>query len=220
MIIHRIVELQAKTVIREITDDQSEYEFLENLIEDEKPEFPEFKGYHYLIVTPFRYPLPVPPQFAARFRPPHFHRNCLYACFHLETTIYEYVFHWMSERRHIENLEQETNQRTHFTVAYSDGNAKDVSHKRDVKKIMDRHSYQASHDFILKHPNVSSVHYPSSRDPLQRQCVAVFDIKTLGKNPKNEHALQLTLSKDRERCRVVMPIKLKTFEVKWEDVSC
>src|SRR5512134_2866536 len=55
----RVVEGQHVVSTRKLVDSAAEHEILESLIEEVKPPLPdepEFRGLHYLLVTPFRYP--------------------------------------------------------------------------------------------------------------------------------------------------------------------
>lgn len=219
MIVNRIVELQAHTVIRKITDTQEEYEFLEQLIESKKPRYPNTQ-HHYLIQTPFRYPLPVEPQYSSRFKPPFYTRNCLYAALLYRTSAYEYAYHWMSQRVHIPNLSQEPQARTHFTVTFEDPHLFDLHSNSELKKIMDRQNYGPSHQWIESHPEVSSILYPSSRDPEQGDCVVTFEIVTLGAQPLSERTLHFIYQASEKKCRIQDPLqKEKSWEINWEEVK-
>jgi hypothetical protein len=55
----RVVEAQHVISTRKLVDSAEEQEILESLIDDAKPPLPEgeeFRGLHYLLATPFRYP--------------------------------------------------------------------------------------------------------------------------------------------------------------------
>jgi hypothetical protein len=55
----RVVEAQHVISTRKLVDSAEEQEILERLIDDAKPPLPEgeeFRGLHYLLATPFRYP--------------------------------------------------------------------------------------------------------------------------------------------------------------------
>jgi len=218
MILNRLVELQAHTVIRKITETQAEYEFIENLIESQKPPYPE-SGHHYLIKTPFRYSLPVEPRYSSRFKAPFYTRNCLYAAREYRTSAYEYVYHWLSERIHISGLSQEPQGRTHFTVSFEDPDLFDLTSHPDVGKIMDRRHYGPSHRFMESHPEVNSILYPSCRDPQRGDCVVTFEINTLGKKPLSERSLYLIYEVSQKKCRIEDPLqKEDPLEIFWSDL--
>ena len=66
--IWRAVESQFKvsSPMQKLTDTLAEQELLENILERSKPAFPDdCKGFHYLLVTPFRY---APYPYGSRFR--------------------------------------------------------------------------------------------------------------------------------------------------------
>ena len=57
--VFRVVEAQHISSTRKLVDSEKEHEILEILIERTKPHLSqasEFKGLHYLLFTPFRYP--------------------------------------------------------------------------------------------------------------------------------------------------------------------
>lgn len=219
MILNRIVELQAHTLIRKITDTQEEYEFIEGLIESQKPP-PLPADHHYLIKTPFRYPLPVEPKYAARFRPPFYHRNCFYGAELYRTSAYEFAYHWLKQRVHVAKLSQEPQPRTHFQVDFSDGGCIDVRQYPDIKKIMDRRNYGPSHRFIDSNPDISSILYFSCRDPQQGNCVVTFEINTLGKTPLTERTLNFVYQASQKKCFIQDPLLIEPqLEIAWDEVS-
>ncbi|GEM_PF-1497587 len=246
MILHRIVELQAHTVIRKITDDQEEYEFIEGLIESQKPR-PLNTDHHYLIKTPFRYPLQgarvapsIPPkadgaspsrsrcalgfdlipQYASRFKPPFSLRNCLYGSECYRTSAYEYAYHWLLQRVHIPHLSQEPQPRTHFQITFLDDHCMDLRSHPEIEKLMSRKNYGPSHQFVEAHPEISSLLYPSCRDPQKGNCVVTFEINTLGKEPMAERMLHLMYQASQKKCLVQDPL-LKGAElvIEWREVE-
>lgn len=212
------MELQAHTVIRKLTDNQEEYEFLERLIDSQKPKISESK-HHYLIKTPFRYPLPVKPQHMARFKPPFYHRNNFYGSEHYRTSAYEYAYHWLAERVHITGLSQEPQPRTHFQVRFSDIHCVDLRKHAQIKSIMNRRDYTLSHQWIEANPKISSILYPSCRDPENRNCIVTFEISTLGKQPRQERTLDFIYQASQRMCLIQDPLlKERSLEILWEEV--
>jgi hypothetical protein len=222
MKLNRIVELQAHTVIRKITDTQEEYEFVEGLIESRKPTLPKAK-HHYLIKTPFRYFLPVQPRYASRFKPPFYERNCLYGTREFRTAVYEYGYHWLRQRVHVEGLSHEPQPRTCFKVGFKDTSIKDIRKHPKIKTLMDRDDYGPSHRFVLENPAVSSLLYPSCRDPRKGDCVVTFDINTLGLKPEDERTFHLIYEEKSKRCVFKDPLedpssKKAPISVSWSEV--
>jgi hypothetical protein len=216
--LHRIVEDQASSSpTRTITDTQEEYEFIEALIEGTKPEI-EVTQHHYLIRTQFRYPLPVAAKYAARFRPPFFHRNVFYGCFEGITACYEAAFHWLRERIHVPNLSQTAEPRTHFETDFNDAFAINICGHRDVTQIMDKNDYSRSHRLIESNPNASSIIYPSCRDPQHRNCAAVLDVTTLGTQPQSMENLFFIYSSGAKSCLIEGPT-MSPLEIPWTVVS-
>lgn len=91
----RIVEDQTRSSTRSLVDTVREHEILELILDRHKPKIPIygdelfFKGLHYLLFTPFRYP---PLTHGSRFGG-RFERNLFYASFELHTAIAEKAFH-------------------------------------------------------------------------------------------------------------------------------
>jgi hypothetical protein len=213
--LHRIVEDQAThTPTRSITDTQEEYEFIENLIEGSKPAI-KTAPHHYLIRTQFRYPLPVLPQYAARFRPPYFHKNVFYGSLERPTSFYEAAYHWLRERVHLKGLSQTPEPRTHFTVDFKDPDSSDISTHKDISKIMDKNDYSHSHAFIRKHVGATSLIYPSCRDPQHRKCAAVFELSTLGEKPLSTEPLYFIYDSQRLSCTILGPEVIPTMKIPW-----
>lgn len=91
----RVVEDQTRSSTRSLVDTTKEHAILENILEENKPKLPTygdeaaFKGLHYLLFTPFRYPpLTSGSRFGGRFE-----RNLFYASMELTTAITEKAFH-------------------------------------------------------------------------------------------------------------------------------
>lgn len=218
MKLNRIVELQAHTVIRKVTETQEEYELIENIIESFKPPLPKTK-HHYLIQTPFRYPLPVPPLYAGRFKPPFYERNCFYGTLEFRTVVYEYGYHWLRQRVHVKGLSHEPQPRTHFKVGFRDPRCKDIRRLPKIKEIMDRNDYGPSHRFIREHPGISSALYPSCRDPQRGDCVVTFEIKTLGRAPESEKLLHLIYDPKNRACLIQDPMgTMMPMSIRWDEV--
>lgn len=219
MILNRLVELQAHSVIRKLTDDQAEYEFLEGLVESQKPPLPS-TGHHYLIQTPFRYPLPVSPEYAGRFKPPHHSRNCFFGAGAFVTGAYEYAYHWLAQRVHVTRLSHEPQPRTHFQVEFRDERCFDLRDHPDVSAIMNRRAYDASHRFVAAYPELDSILYPSCRDPNRGDCVVTFEINCLGKDPREERTLHFIYQAAEKKCRLEDPLNAKpTLEIAWHEVN-
>lgn len=224
LLLSRVVEDQSSQTIRHVTDTQEEFDYIENLIESTKSSILA-TNHHYLIKTPFRYFLPIQPRYAARFRPPYSTRNCTYYSREARTTSYEYAFHWLGQRVHILGLSQEAQRRTYIEVEYDDPGCVDIRAHRSIRRIMDRKDYSASHEFISRHPGVSSVCYPSCRDPQKGDCYVIFKIETLGTQVIRQKSLNLIYSSSKKSCLIEEALfddKVDDsirYIVKWDDVS-
>lgn len=91
----RIIEDQLKSFTRKMVDTAEEHAILEKMIEESKPTIitygdeNAFKGLHYLLATPFRYPpLKKGSRFGSRSE-----RNLFYSSLEIETAMSEKAFH-------------------------------------------------------------------------------------------------------------------------------
>jgi hypothetical protein len=176
----RIVESQSRLYAEQATSSYEKALYLESILEQTKPPLPA-EGWHPLIATPFRYPLPVAPPYQARFRPPFFHKNVLYASGEFRTILYEHAFHYLMERVHLQAV-REAGQRTAFTLFITSSPITDLHREKDWKTIMDRRDYAPSHAYIRGHLDTEVLRYPSCRDPQQGDNFAVFDIRALARH--------------------------------------
>lgn len=88
----RVVEAQHVLSTRALVDSDEEYELLEQLIEETKPRLPAepaFRGLHYLLATPFRYP---PLRHGSRFGT-RAERSLWYGAEALETALAEHAYY-------------------------------------------------------------------------------------------------------------------------------
>jgi hypothetical protein len=189
-IVYRIVEHQSKTYEYNATTTPERAQILESLINKTKPD-PYFAEWHDLIATQFRYPLPVLPPYQARFRPPNSMTNVFYASEQIETSQHENAFHFLRFRLGLKKTKK-TGQRTLFSVKVISENLIDITENADIKKIMDPNQYAASHEFIVKHPSIQVIRYPSCRDPEKRHNVAVREIIALEKKLQSEETISFS----------------------------
>lgn len=182
--LNRIVENQANLSSYKATKDEARAQQLELLIELTKPENKHI-NWHPLISTPFRYP---PPHPIGRFRP-RFGKNVFYGACLEETALYEYSYHLMKQRSHL-NVEPETGLRTIFVVDANNAESVDIRNDPSCFSIMNKNNYDPSHEFILQNPGNTFIIYPSCRDPKHRDCVAVMDIKFLERSIKWESTIK------------------------------
>ncbi|WP_141732474.1 RES family NAD+ phosphorylase [Oligoflexus tunisiensis] len=174
-------------------------------------------GYHFLIYTPFRYDPPVPPEYAARFRPPYYTKNVFYGARSLDVSIHEASFYFMRERRHLPTPSGSGEPRTTFTVGVDDAQAVDITKHPDIEKIMDRTDHAASHAYILQNPCDTLV-YPSARF-VGGECVAVFEIKCLEKAPRSAWQYRFQYLKGSDLCVIFNDRDEQSYAIGWGEVS-
>jgi hypothetical protein len=207
--VNRIVEHQASLSSYRATQDEERAIQLELLIEYTKPKIPTL-DWHYLISTPFRYS---PPHPNARFRPPFSRRNVFFGALHTDTAFYEFAYHFMKQRIHL-NADSETGQRTLFSVEANPIAAIRIHEHIDCQKITAKNNYTASHEFIENNPQVTFILYPSCRDPEQRDNAAILDIQHLEKNPKWETSLKFFYDFKKQELTWID----KSLHIRWESL--
>lgn len=222
--VFRVVEAQVKSALLTITDTQEEFEFLEGFVEATKPAYPQeavLGRFHYLIATSFRYPLPVPERYAARFRPPFYNRNVFYASVRPVIAYYEYAYHWLRQRVLLSGLSQSPEPRTQFSVMLHDPKMIDIRQHPHIAKIMDRNLYTDSHQLVRDLKEFDSIQYPSCRDPERGECVAVFNIFRLSQQPEDIRLLHLIYDSKMRACRVESSLGLDEhlpMIISWDSV--
>jgi hypothetical protein len=201
-----------------LSDTNEEFEFLEQFVEDSKPLYPNVAGYDILIQTPFRYKLPVPDRYAARFRPGFFHKNVFYASHEKKTALYESSFHFLKQRHHLSGLSQTPEPRTLFSLGVDTRAAIDIRGYPNVNKIMDRNDYSASHNFVNQNTNLEVLLYPSCRCPNKGLNAAVYEITKLEKKPRSKESLHFIYDSSMQGVRISSGVDLVLF-ILWKDVS-
>lgn len=210
----RIVESQSRLYAQQATSSYEHALYIESLLETTKPSLTG-KGWHPLIATPFRYALPVPEIYRARFRPAFYSKNVLYACREYRTALYEHAFHFLHERIHLNKAIRDRGQRTIFSLSITSPQITDIRTDPNIQKIMDRHDYGPSHEYLLAHPEVQVILYPSCRDPQHGECYAVFDIHCLAPGIGTERTLSYSFEPDKKAV-IWMDDSL---QIKWDEVS-
>lgn len=217
-IFNRCVESQSHAPLRSLTDTNEEYEFLEQFVEDSKPPYPGHQGYDVLIQTPFRYKLPVPDRYAARFRPSFFNKNVFYASAEKSTSLYETSYHFLRQRQHISDLSQTPEPRTLFTVGINLKTSFDVRTDADIERIMARDDYSASHAFVRNNPHIDVFLYPSCRCPKKGTNAAVLEITRIEKKPRSKELLHFVYDQGKKGVRIFSGQELILF-ILWKEVS-
>lgn len=194
--LYRVVQSQmASRFSQKATYSNAHAKALDQLLEDTKPAKIDSR-WDILIATQFRYPTPVNPAYAARFRPPHFHRNVWYGSFEKETAFYESSYHFMKQRVHLEDHE-ETGLRTAFVSECEVSRVWDICNDSNVLEIMDRRSLEKSYEIAKKAESYTGILYPSCRDPKNRRCVAMFELSSFAKEIKNEWVVLFNYEKNK-----------------------
>lgn len=204
----RIVEKQINLSSYRATKNEERAQQLEALIELTKPAN-NFQNWHPLISTPFRYS---PPNPLARFRP-RYGKNVFYASYLEETALYEFSFHFMKQRLHL-NIKTETGMRTIFVVNADEKDSVEIKNYPQWDAIMDKKDYSTSHEFIAQNPTISFIIYPSCRDPKNRNNAAVLEINHLEKMPKWESTVKYFYDNKKQRITWIdYDLRIKLDEV-------
>jgi hypothetical protein len=197
-----MVEVEANSQSRLLTETQEEYEFLERYIDGGKPPYPS-GGHHFLIRTPFRYEAPTPPEYAGRFKEPLSNPKGFYGSMAPRTVFHEVAYHWLRERLHLPSPSQTPEPRTLFSVHFQDEQAFDVSDESNLADLTSRTDLGASWEFARRHPELKSIVYPSCRCSDRGLNVFTRDLATLGHNPGALVPFVLILRSGERSCYIV-----------------
>lgn len=205
---YRIVESQSQIYSYLTTSSAENAEYIESFLEETKPARPNDE-WHMLLVSPFRYPLPVPPMYQARFRPPFYARNVLYCSEKVPTALHEHAYHFLKERIHLDGV-KEAGERTVFSLFIHDGDIIDIRTHPDINAIMDKRDYAKSHSYIHSNPDTKVLCYPSCREPEKGPNYAAFEISSLEKVIGTEKLMSFYFD---QRTQSI------TWKVTWDDFN-
>jgi len=175
----RVVEAQHVISTRKLVDSAEEQEVLESIIDDAKPPVPdteEFRGLHYLLTTPFRYPpLRHGSRFGTRNEPSLWYGSALPRTAFAETAYYRLLFLDGTAA----DIEPVTVELSLFHVAVRTSKGVDLTRppfdsQRAV--IASPTSYEATQSLgaRMRESGVQAFRYPSARDVKGGKNLAVF----------------------------------------------
>lgn len=182
--LHRLVESQEQVATLTYVDTLEEQALLESMLDDAKPPSPEgTSGYHYLLITPFRYP---PLRWGSRFGRAH-ERGIFYGGLTRQTALAESAFYrfvfWYSMRG-TPPRDVLRSQHTLFSVRYRcrrgvQLQAAPFNAAREV--ITDPESYTPTQELsaAMRAAGVDGFEYPSARDVSDGLCAGLFSPQAL-----------------------------------------
>lgn len=183
----RIVEAQHIASTMKIVDSSAEQDLLESLIESSKPALPPItKKLHYLLATPFRYPL-LPN--GSRFRDGN-DPGVFYGAESVGTACAElgyWRWRFLQEAVDLTGLEPVAHTAFSVSIAAVIVDLRQMPFNRDSVLWKHRTSYAATQQFakIAREANIGSILYESVRDPKPSWCVAVLTPEAFSKNKPN-----------------------------------
>lgn len=214
--LYRLVQSQMSSrYSQQATSSNAHADALDKLLEETKPSKIDSR-WDILIATQFRYPIPVNPSYAARFRPPHFNRNVWYGSLEKETAFYESSYHFLKQRVHLKDHE-ERGLRTLFVSECDLKNTLDICNHPDLVQIMDRNSLDKSYEIARSANKHSGILYPSCRDPKKGICAAMFELEPFARDIKTEWIVHFTYDKD-QTLKWYRHRKID-LSVKWSEVN-
>lgn len=194
----RVVEDQSRSTTRKLVDTSAEHDVLEELIEKNKPKIifyhdeQYFRGLHYLLSTPFRYP---PLKYGSRFGS-RMERSLLYASLTLDTALSEIAFYKLSFLHSSEgNISGNTTTYTAFRFNIVSDKFIDLStspfnnYSNEISsKTHYRHSQKLGND--MRQADIECFQYTCARDPQAGENLSVFTPKCLQNNSRLEKTFQ------------------------------
>lgn len=185
--LYRMVEHQEQASTMELVDSFEKQSFLEDLLEETKPNELE-PEYSYLIATPFRYP---PLEWGSRFGTT-FEPSLFYAGLSLEVVSAEVAYYLFALQDAQETPFNETLMlsRTSFEAKLNSSKHLDLLDpaldlQTDKLTCIDDYSYTHALGAQMREQGVKSFTYPSARHPEQLINAGVFTITVLDKKERN-----------------------------------
>ena len=185
----RIVEAQHVTSTRKLVDSEEEQQILEEEIDRVKPPLPddtEFRGMHYLLFTPFRYPpLPHGSRFGTRQERSLWYGSEEVRTAQAEVAYYRLLF-FAGSSAIFENTELRLTAFTASVFSETGIDLTTVPFSKFEKYISSKSDYSSSQKLGLQMRNddVEVIRYVSARDRKKGINVALFTSKAFrSKNP-------------------------------------
>jgi hypothetical protein len=208
-----VVEAQHRNGTRRLVDSDEEQAILEGLIDRVKPPAPvgpEFRGLHYLLLTPFRHPpLPHGSRFGTRAERSLFYASEARETAMAETAYYRLLFLEGTRAR----LGPVTVELTAFQVEVRTRAAVDVDtppFRAFLRALTSRRHYEAPQRLgqQMRAEGVELVRYPSARDAQHRPNVALFTPRAFARrSPRAPETWRCVATRERVELR-----KLDWFE--------
>lgn len=184
------------------------------LLETSKPLLNnDYEEWDELIYSPFRYPLPVGLSFGSRFKPPGSSYNILYAALQKDTSFAETCHHFLLERLHLPDPEDEVVEKTLFAVdLISEKNLFDARGLPNLQEIMSD-DYQDSFQIAVGNEKSTGFIYPSARIEHGIN-YALKDINLLGKTIEGREPIAYKFLAKSKMVEVSKYLGEKIFEFK------
>ena len=175
----RLVESQEQVATLGYVDTLEEQALLEDLLEGAKPPYPDdWREYHYLLKTPFRYP---PLQWGSRFgslhEPSIFYGGISIGSTLAESAYYRWVFWFSIDAPPVKDKIR--TEHTLFSVGYETGNGLRLQHspfEKYTSDLIHPKNYSATQALgsAMRAFGVEAFEYFSARDPDNGLCVGLF----------------------------------------------
>ena len=178
--LYRLVESQEQVATLGYVDTLEEQALLEEMLEQEKPSYPEgVENYHYLLTTPFRYP---PLKWGSRFgrtsEPSLFYAGCTLGVTLAESAFYRFVF--LDSIEGVTNEDKIRSEHTLFSADYQTSNGVKLQQspfnqfKTELTHLTDySHTQQLGSD--MRKAGLMGFEYESARDKNNGICVALYN---------------------------------------------
>ncbi|MGD9592052.1 MAG: RES family NAD+ phosphorylase, partial [Candidatus Berkiella sp.] len=188
----RVVEDQSRSTTRKLVDTAAEHDILEEIIEKNKPKVvfyqdeQYFKGLHYLLFTPFRYP---PLKHGSRFGTRQ-ERSLLYASVNLTAALSEVAFYKLLFLNASEGeISGNTTTYTAFRLNIVSDKYVDLCafpFETYTDKISSKTDYETAQKLgsAMRENKIACFKYRSARDPLGGDNLGIFSPKCLINNKR------------------------------------
>jgi len=215
----RIVEAQHRISTAKLTDTELEQNFLEDLIEESKPNIPpECQHLDFLLATPFRYGAPYPK--GSRFRKAGQTPGVFYSSENVQTAIAELSFHRLLFFAESPATKWPTNagEFTAFAVEYAAANSIDLTRApfdNRTTKWMHPTRYDECQELaeLARSAEIEVIKYASVRDPRNRLNTALLTCRAFAQTkPGDRQTWRILLGSNGARALCEMPRETIDFD--------
>lgn len=204
--------------VAEITQNQAEADWLLAQLSTQSRSMID-SDWKMFVQSPFEYPLPIPKEYAARFKPAGYNRNCIYLSEDQLSSIFEAAFYFYRGRANLKDQSHKSQQRILLGISIATNNAIDTCNYSaiNLNRLTNKNDYSPSQDFVNKIKiNFDAIRFPSCRKS------GGYNIATYEQELFKKHTLVTQpawFSSEKGTIKVIILNDALAYKIKWSDVS-